>query len=71
MSVKQTPKSRLKTSRPEARECAKADSCATCAHVSREGEDAYCRRYPPSIRVDLRSSYVPVKLEWVCGEYKQ
>jgi hypothetical protein len=68
-TVLQIPKSRLKTSRPEARECAKAESCATCAHCMREGDNGFCRRYPPSLRVDNGSSYVPVKLEWVCGEY--
>jgi hypothetical protein len=59
MSDKQTPKSRPKP------------SCATCAHFMREGENGFCRRYPPSLRVDNGSSYVPVKLEWVCGEWSK
>ena len=44
-------------------------SCATCRHSWTPEKDTLCRRYPPVLRVDMRSSYVPVKPEWVCGEF--
>jgi transcription elongation factor Elf1 len=69
MAKAQTPKLRQK--QPE------SQSCANCQHVSIvtvlvDGKDekrSFCRRYPPSLRVDGGSSYVPVKLDWLCGEY--
>jgi hypothetical protein len=46
-------------------------SCATCAHISRDGELGFCRRYPPSLKIDGGSQYVPVKLDWKCGEWRK
>ena len=53
-------------------EMAPTDTCATCKHfVPFETADGYCRRYPPSLKIDgISSAYVPVKAEWVCGEYQ-
>jgi hypothetical protein len=51
----------------------KQPSCATCAHIiPADDNSGYCRRYPPGLKVDgISSAYVPVKLEWVCGEHRK
>ncbi len=46
-------------------------SCDKCRHISRDGEQAFCRRYPPSLTIQNGASYVPVKLEWLCGEWSK
>ena len=49
----------------------KSPSCSTCKHMVAEGESGFCRRYPPSLKIDgMSSGYAPVKLEWICGEWK-
>ncbi len=67
MAKTYNPKPRQKPDTP-------AKSCGNCAHVFRVENDTtigICRRYPPSLKVDGNSSAnVPVKLAWVCGEWK-
>jgi len=58
---------------PKPRQKAPAKACGNCAHVIKTDDmQGYCRRYPPSLKIDGNSSaYVPVKLEWLCGEWSK
>ena len=45
-------------------------TCNNCTHFVALESNGYCRRYPPSLKIDgVSSCYVPVKSEWTCGEF--
>lgn len=52
-----------------------ASSCLNCERKSKDGDDLFCRRHPPTVFLtpdgQLRSAYPPVKAEWRCGEWKK
>lgn len=45
--------------------------CGICRHLWRPDDNsAFCRRYPPVLKVDgVTATFVPVRLDWLCGEY--
>jgi hypothetical protein len=61
----------MKIQTPKSRKNTKSPACSTCKFMVADGDNGFCRRYPPSLKVDgISSGYVPVRADWICGEWK-
>jgi hypothetical protein len=64
----QTPKSRPKHKPTTPQTCA---GCKFIWSVTEDPPNGFCRRNPPTLKVDGNSSaHIPVRLDWWCGEYR-